>query len=135
MKTVRKVITLIFTMVFFTCVSGFVVTIHHCCQRKSIALECQERCCNCESHGNNGQKSCCDDDVRYIKIQDSFDKKDTPLITKIDIPILIRFSSLQSDDNGFSVQGKALRCNSCPLTPLLTGRTFVHFAHQQVLYA
>ena len=136
MKTIKKMITLLLALVFFACASGFVVTIHHCCHGERIALETPKTdCCHCENH-DNGQSSCCSDEVFYVKIHDFFDKKDTHPNTKVNALLaVLAFFVPQSDNDGLFVQGQTLRYNSRPLTPLLTGRAFVHFAHQQTLYA
>jgi hypothetical protein len=136
MKTIKKVLTLMLTLLFFTCASGFVVTIHHCCHCEPVALETsKEDCCGCETH-DNSQPSCCSDEMLFVKIHDSFDKKDTQPNTKVNVQsIEIAFLVPHSYNNGLFVQGQALRYNPHPLTPLLTGRAFVRFAHQQTLYA
>jgi hypothetical protein len=73
--------------------------------------------------------------VLFVKIHDSFEKKDTHLNTKVNVPVEIAFFVPQSCNNALLVQGQTLRSNPYPLTPLLTGRCFIHFAHQQILYA
>jgi len=135
MKAIQKIMTIMLTLVFFTCASGFMVTIHHCCHGEKIALELvKEACCHCETH-NNTQSACCKDEVFFVKIYDSFDKKDTHLHTKIYEQTKLDSFVFQSLNHNILAKGITFCYNSHPLTPLLISKFFVYFAHQQLLYA